>query len=131
MKSRTILLLVLGLVTLLPLAYWVVLFTVVVPSGGLIFVSDASPTRLQHAVNILFASQIANTVFTLGLISFYLVLLYRSNRVPQERKALWAVLLVLGSILAMPVFWYMYFRPTSTSEWRGLGSALENEPKQK
>jgi type II secretory pathway component PulM len=39
---------------------------------------------------------------------------FQSNRVSADKKALWAVVLFLGNIFAMPVYWYLYlWRPLS------------------
>jgi len=44
----------------------------------------------------------------LALAIFYIVYLYKTDRVAQDKKALWAVVLLLGNFFAMPVFWYLY-----------------------
>jgi len=50
------------------------------------------------------------------LLAFYLVFLFRSAAVSGDKKVLWAVVLFLASVLAMPVFWYLYiWRPVSGS----------------
>lgn len=55
----------------------------------------------------------------LGFIAFYMVYLFRTSHVPRSKRALWAVVLVLGHVFAMPVFWYHYvWKPN-----RGGGSA--------
>ena len=43
-----------------------------------------------------------------GLLVLYIVHLFRSNVVDQDKKALWAVVLILGNMLAMPVYWYLF-----------------------
>lgn len=43
-----------------------------------------------------------------ALLVIYLVHLFKSDRVPQDKKALWAVVLFLGNMIAMPVYWYWY-----------------------
>ena len=52
----------------------------------------------------------------LGLLATYLVHLFKTDRVPQDTKALWAVVLILAGIWAMAVYWYLYI-------WREPGSA--------
>ncbi|HUT29669.1 MAG TPA: hypothetical protein VMX13_07750 [Sedimentisphaerales bacterium] len=42
------------------------------------------------------------------LLVIYIVYLFRTSRVAQDKKALWAVVLFLGNVIAMPVFWYLY-----------------------
>ena len=44
----------------------------------------------------------------LALLVFYIVHVFKSDRVPQDQKALWAVVLFLGNAIAMPVYWYLY-----------------------
>jgi hypothetical protein len=39
---------------------------------------------------------------------FYVVYLFKTDRVPVEQKALWATVIILGHMLAMPVFWYLH-----------------------
>jgi hypothetical protein len=47
-----------------------------------------------------------------GLIASYIVYLFKTTHVPSDKKALWAVVLFLGNLLAMPIFWYLYvWRP--------------------
>ena len=43
----------------------------------------------------------------LALEAFYMVLLFKTDRVAQDRKALWAGGLLVGSFLAMLLFWYI------------------------
>jgi hypothetical protein len=42
------------------------------------------------------------------LLAICIVYLFRTERVAQDKKALWAVVLFLGHMIAMPVFWYLY-----------------------
>ncbi len=34
--------------------------------------------------------------------------LFKTDVVPQDKKALWAVVLFLGNMISMPIFWYLY-----------------------
>jgi hypothetical protein len=36
---------------------------------------------------------------------------FRTDRVPADKKALWAVVLFLGNFFAMPFYWYFYIWP--------------------
>jgi uncharacterized membrane protein len=44
----------------------------------------------------------------LSLMLFYVLNVYRNNRVEKRNKNLWAALLVLGNIMVYPVYWYLY-----------------------
>ncbi len=49
------------------------------------------------------------TIFCVfGLIGFYLYYLFKTDKVPKDKKALWAALIFLGNMFAMPVFWFLY-----------------------
>jgi hypothetical protein len=54
-------------------------------------------------------------VFTMlagiALIVFYIVNVFRNDRVDKDKKALWAVVLFMGSMIAMPIYWYLYIWP--------------------
>ena len=45
-------------------------------------------------------------IFALGV--FYVYHLYHNDRVEKQLKAFWAVIIILGNMLAMPVYWYLY-----------------------
>jgi hypothetical protein len=46
----------------------------------------------------------------MALIAFHIVYLFKTNRVPKDKKALWAAVIFLGNMVAIPVFWYLYVR---------------------
>jgi uncharacterized membrane protein YidH (DUF202 family) len=43
-----------------------------------------------------------------GLLAFYVVFLFKTPAIRNDMKALWAVVLFFGGVVAMPVFWYLY-----------------------
>jgi len=55
-----------------------------------------------------FAAQMLVWLLVLALIIFYIVHLFTTDRVRQDKKALWAVVLFLGNFFAMPVYFYFY-----------------------
>ncbi len=55
-----------------------------------------------------FAAQMLVWLLVLALIIFYIVHLFTTDRVRQDKKALWAVVLILGNFFAMPVYFYLY-----------------------
>ncbi len=55
-----------------------------------------------------FAAQMLVWLLVLALIVFYIVHLFTTDRVRQDKKALWAVVLFLGNFFAMPVYFYFY-----------------------
>ena len=59
-------------------------------------------------VMIIFPLHFLTMLEMMGLMVIYIVHLFKTDRVPQDKKALWAVVLLLGNVLAMPVYWYFY-----------------------
>ena len=55
---------------------------------------------------------VCTVVWTLGLLAYYLVHLYRNPRLTPDQKAFWVAGLLMGHGLVMPVYWYLHV-------WRG------------
>ena len=60
------------------------------------------------AFQILFAVHFFTIMYTFALVGFYIYYLFKTDRVPKDKKALWAVVIFLGNMFAMPVFWFFY-----------------------
>ncbi len=56
----------------------------------------------------LFAVHIVTIFLIMGLMALYIVLVVKTDRVDQTMKILWAVLICLAGMFAMPIFWYLY-----------------------
>lgn len=48
-------------------------------------------------------------LFSMALVVYYMVFIFRSDRVKGEHKALWAIVLFMGNAIGIPLFWYFYF----------------------
>lgn len=77
-------------------------------------------TGVPIALVLLFAAHFATMLVIFALVVFYVVFLFKTDRVAQEKKALWAAVLILGNMLAMPVFFYIYVWP---DEWPSPSAA--------
>ena len=106
--------LVVAVLTLAPWAYFVFFFTHFMSRFPLLPSSGTSPDEFFKDFEAIFRLQIIVMVLVLALIAFYIVHLFRTDRVPKDKKALWAVVLFLGHVLAMPVYWYFYMWPRGT-----------------
>src|SRR2546430_2615182 len=74
----------------------------------------APPEQFFQEFETIFRIQMLVMALVLALMAFYIVHLFRTDRVPADKKALWAVVLFLGNLLAMPVYWYLYMWPKAT-----------------
>jgi hypothetical protein len=57
------------------------------------------------------AVHFAMILFVWALLAFYIVYLFKTDRVPKDKKALWAVVLFMAGLIAMPVFFWLYIWP--------------------
>ena len=65
------------------------------------------------------------------LLAIYIIHVFKTDRVPQDKKALWAVVLFLGNMIAMPIYWYLYIwkeSKESTFEQGADGDAVNRAP---
>lgn len=95
--------LLIGIATVWPLAH-LSLFTYFFFSGDNIFPGKEIPYR----VKVLMYLQ-PYMFFTLAtLIVSFIIYALISKKVPKDKKALWASLIIFGGILITPIFWYHY-----------------------
>ena len=115
--SKPIKLLV-GLLSVWPILYIVLFFALIASSFAWMSRTDAAPAGPPAGPPAVFAAlfvgHLATILVIFGLFAFYIVYLFKTDRVPQDKKGLWAAMLFLGTILAMPVFFYVYIWP---DEW--------------
>jgi hypothetical protein len=119
-KSNKVLL---GIATMWPLVYMAlfmvfVLSTIFVMRGG-----TTAEGTFPIAMTIVFALHFLTIIWIWALIAFYMVNVFKNHRVDQDKKALWAVVLFMGNVFAMPVYWYLYIWPED-----GAPSRASNAP---
>jgi hypothetical protein len=76
---------------------------------------------VPFAVAIFFGMHFFTMIVIFALTAFYIVYLFKTDRVAQDKKALWAVVLFLGNMIAFPVFWYLYI-------WKEPAPLAEPQP---
>jgi hypothetical protein len=69
------------------------------------------PSTLPSIFLIIIPLHLLTMLEMVALLVIYIVHVFKTDRVPQDKKALWAVVLFLGNMLAMPVYWYFYIWP--------------------
>lgn len=99
----------LGVLTLLPLLYLVVFVTYFFPTlSSLGHPGGIAEEYYFDLFNLTFRLWAAAIVLALALLVFYGVFAHRANIVPIEKRSLWVIGLLVGHIIVMPVFWYLY-----------------------
>jgi glucan phosphoethanolaminetransferase (alkaline phosphatase superfamily) len=99
----------LGVFTILPLIYMIYFFYTVSSS-----MSAPATSFDQESFDQLFKIHFASMLLTLVLLIVYITHLFRNKVVPNDKKALWAVILFLGNVIAMIVYWFLYIWTSSS-----------------
>jgi hypothetical protein len=110
MKKTTKILL--AIASVLPFLYLIIFFVVMLsafPLGR--FDSRADIGTFENIFKIILPLHILAMLLITGLTIFYMVNVFRNDRVHKDKKALWAVVLFLGNVIAFPVYWYYYIWP--------------------
>lgn len=99
----------LGVLTIAPLAYLAVFLLYLIPRlQGLAGAGVASSHEFSELSRRVMWYHVSTVWFGFLLIAFYVAFVWRSRRVPQAKKSTWATLIIMGSLVTMPVFWYLY-----------------------
>jgi hypothetical protein len=127
MKKPTKILL--GLASLWPLVYIVFFFIFILSS--FFFLSSSAGQEHSPPVSfmVIFLLHLLTMLWIMALTVFYIVNVFRNERVDKDKKALWAVVLFMGNMIAMPIYWYLYIwkePAVSLSEPASLSSGNPN-----
>ncbi|HET7854213.1 MAG TPA: hypothetical protein VFM04_07130, partial [Candidatus Methylomirabilis sp.] len=100
---------ILGVATLWPLVHLVLFFGFLL-SQFLLFSHKGSrpPAAIEGWFYVLFALHFVTLLWIVALLIIYIVNVFKNDRVPRDKKALWALVLFLGNMIAMPIYWYLY-----------------------
>lgn len=106
--------LLLGIVSLWPVVY-LVAFTVFfsiqffsVFSRQLSSPQPADTVATFHLFQTFFLLQLFSLLVIIALTALYIIDVFRNDRVEQDRKVLWVVVLFMGGMVAMPAYWYLF-----------------------
>jgi len=110
----------LGILTAWPLVYMGIFMLSVF---GMFLLGGHPATLFPFAA--LMVLHLLTMLLVVVLLVIYIVYVFQSDRVPQDLKALWAVVLFLGNAVAMMVFWYIYIwkQPEPKDDSRLLGGS--------
>ncbi len=105
-----------GALTIWPIVY--VFFFVGFIALSIFAISDGVSTRLPATNDgppiwfaVLMVLHLGTMAIGLAVMAFYIVYLFKTDRVEEGRKALWAVVLFMGGPIAQPIFFWLYIWP--------------------
>jgi hypothetical protein len=99
---------VLAIFTAWPFLYILLFMCVIFGTMMSGFSGGEPPSGLPAVFMIILPLHFLTMLEILALLVIYVVHLFKTDRVPQDKKALWAVVLFFGNVMAMPVYWYLY-----------------------
>lgn len=106
---------VLGILTVWPIVYSVsfiiFVFSQIIMSFSGSGFSKGGPAGPPAVFFVLFILHFLTMLLTFALIIIYIRDVFRNERVPKEKRVLWTVVLLLGHVAAMPIYWYIYIWP--------------------
>jgi len=94
---------VLGILTIWPIFY-MLLFIIFTFTLSLIKLSGEPPLGLF----IIFPIHVLTMILIPVLLFVYIKNAFKNERIPQDNKLLWALVIFFGNIIAMPIYWYKY-----------------------
>jgi hypothetical protein len=106
---------VLCIATLWPLVYMLIfmgfVFSMVLRGNSQAKVGGELPS----GVIAIFVLHGITIVWLWVLLAIYIYNVFHNDRVGKDKKALWAVVLFLGNMIAMPIYWYLYVWPDDST----------------
>jgi hypothetical protein len=92
-----------------PFLYMVLFFVIVF---GFVLTNINQPQQtsgpMPAAFVLVFILHFLTAFEIMGMIAYYIYHIFKTPHVPQDKKALWAVVIFLGNVMAMPIYWYLY-----------------------
>jgi hypothetical protein len=99
--------------TLWPVVYVLFFFVVVAIAAA---AGGGDPDgELPVPFALLITLHLLTMLIIFALLAIYMVDVFRNPDLPEDRRVLWAVVIFLGSVFAMPVYWWLYKRPPRTA----------------
>lgn len=110
-----------------PVVYLVALLTIWPPVYFLLFLSfimfafasvggRSGKSQGIDLFTYIFPLHLLTILLMFVLTAVYVVHAFRNDDLPPDKRTLWVIVLFLGNMLAFPVYWWLYLRPTRRPE---------------
>ena len=96
---------ILAAFTVWPVVY---MFLFMAGIAGSMFFMRGGSGPMQGFFGVVVVLHLLTMLEMAGLLVYYILNLFKTDAVAQDKKALWAVVLFMGNMIAMPVYWYLY-----------------------
>lgn len=101
----------LAVLTIWPIVYFALFLSFIVFSFASIASSAAKNSTLD-LFKFIVPLHILTIFLMFALTAVYVVHAFRNDELPSDRRILWVIVLFLGNMLAFPVYWWFYLRPS-------------------
>ena len=111
--------LLLGALTFWPPLYMLIFLAFFIRMFSSVILGSVTepPPLLTSAFPVVAALHIGTILLGFSLLIIYIVDLFKTDRVAQQQKTLWAIVLFMGGMIAMPIYWVLYvWREPTPSE---------------
>jgi len=88
--------------------FYMVFFFVFVLSQILASFPSGPSQEMPDGFLLIFPLHFFTMILMVVLLVIYIKNVFRNDRVAQDKKALWAVVLFIGNMIAMPIYYYLY-----------------------
>ena len=92
----------LGVITLWPFCYLVLFFVL---TFATLFFGRAAEAPF---VSFILPVHLLTMLLIFALAGYYIFNVFKNKRIENDKKALWAVVLFMGGMIAMPIYWYLF-----------------------
>ena len=99
---------ILGIFTFWPIVYMVIFFLFFLQSFFMAFSKKVHPNFSGIVFFIIFGLHFLTIILVVFLLIIYIINVFKNKKISPDMKTFWAVVLLLGNFIAMPIYWYLY-----------------------
>lgn len=105
---------ILGIATIWPILYGIIFFIFIF---FILFLSNQQqPNKPPTGFFVILPLHFLTMLDIFVLLVIYITNLFKNERVENHKKVLWAVVLFMGNMIAMPIYWYLYIWKDSSKD---------------
>jgi hypothetical protein len=99
---------ILGIATLWPLIYVLIFISFWLYMVLSITSQPDGNKKIPPWIIGIFVLHAITMLWCIALIAIYICNVFNNERVEKDKKVLWTLVLFLGNMIAMPIYWYLY-----------------------
>jgi hypothetical protein len=104
--SRPVTILI-GFLTLLPIIYFIFFFILMFSAFASVGATSGKGAPFDM-FRYIFPLHLGAMLLMVVLMAVYIVHAFRTDRIPDDRRVVWVIILFMGNMIAFPIYWYLY-----------------------